>query len=777
MPPVAVVDVDDASLLLCLPSELLPGMVEASASPLRTYIQLLSLCRATRTAIRGAPREMSFFRDEDDPLIGEVTIPTPDALAALVGPCKSLVQLTLPCGDVLPLRRRGEEAACAPWVSEAFGDHGQLAVLNVPSASAARVFMATLAGIVGHLPGLEQLHLGGPDEFIIMTRRIPLDPEDDVFWTDSLHTSFHALLVALGRSCPRLRVLHHTLPLSHVPTDALLPIAGVLTDLHAPMSGNRDVPIDASFIARLTSMQHLTLGWCSYDSLRPIASRLTQLRLLGSNTSESLADVGLCQLETLQLSLRCGPSAEATFARLIGANRNTLRTVILGACDTPGTEAAHVSRLLDPLNCLPHLTDLTVIMVGAGLTEPSQEAVFARLLTPGLAPKSSPPETNCLIPLVRIAGQRLRTLCLDVHNLRLQETTLELTLLGGARPARTRRLRSIEGLPGLRGLSRTPCHLRATSMPHLARVRGVRSQDRLSSPFLLQLLDLAPRLCDLSPRVGTIKTPAILRRLFASDSLTRLSLSVSATAMSRHLSAQIPVHGRTLQLPAQLERLEVQVLCLRSDMELVVDAPGLRSLSLEVPSNNTGVWVTLRCPALVALKLEASTLVGLGLADAGGPAPPLIHLKLAIPPFCTISKDESLMEDPAGVLELLGSRLRRVCLQGTFSAWPRLAAALGRLPRLAELRLERLTSPCDLVLACPILKRLVLDETRFRSMVFDCPLLEMLSVSGEEALERLDPAEGHVPPNLHLSTELWTGRSLTARFPWLRRVPHVEHHW
>ncbi|KAJ4457504.1 hypothetical protein PAPYR_6980 [Paratrimastix pyriformis] len=818
LPPVAAVAVDDTPLLLRLPSELLPGIVEASASPLRTYIQLLSLCRVTRTATRGTPRELSFFCDDDaDPLIDEVMVPTPDALAALVGPCKTLAKLTLPCGDVLPLWRRGKEAACAPWVSEAFSGHGQLTVLTAPSASAARVFMATLPGIVGHLPGLEQLHLGGPDKSTVTTRHIPLGPEDSVFWADSLRKSFRSLMAALGRSCPRLRVLHHTMPCDDVPPNALLPIAGVITDLHAPMGGNSGVSSKSFIAACLTSMRHLTLGWCSRHFLRPIASRLTQLRLLGSDLSkrrwrheisESLADVGLCRLETLQLPLRCGPSAGATFARLIGANRKTLRTVILSViCDTPGTEAA-LWMLLDPLNGLPHLTDLTVILDGDGLTAPSHDEVVFACLTPGLLDRlehlaihlQHPWKAHCpmMIPLVRIASRRLRTLCLDVHNLPLQETTVELTCPrleelalpehGGFDPCLGKlvldcpQLRSIEGFPGRSWFSGAdaPCQHQATPMPHLVRVHKVRSGCSLATPLLSQLLDTAPRLRDLSGPSPGLHEGALLTRLLASGSLVRLSLSFSASLLPRHHAPQA-ADGRTLRLPAQLERLEVPCFFGIDGMELVVDAPGLRSLSLTAASSLTRTRVALRCPALGALKLGAARLVSLGLADPRGPVPPLIHLTLAIqlwgvPPVGEV-KDESFMEDAAGPVELLGSRLRRICLKGTFPAWPQLAAALGRLPRLAELRLEDITSPGDLVLACPALKRLVLDVTRFRSVVFDCPLLEVLTVT-RDSLELLEPAGGRVPPNLHLPTDfLYSDRSLRARFPWLKWVPPAERPW
>ncbi|KAJ4459805.1 hypothetical protein PAPYR_4202 [Paratrimastix pyriformis] len=130
------------------------------------------------------------------------------------------------------------------------------------------------------------------------------------------------------------------------------------------------------------------------------------------------------------------------------------------------------------------------------------------------------------------------------------------------------------------------------------------------------------------------------------------------------------------------------------------------------------------------------------------------------------TEDEPFMEDVAGTLELLGARLRCLCLRGTFPAWPQLAAALGRLPRLAELALYLLTAPGDLVLACPALQRLTLSANRFRSVVFDCPRLELLVIGIIlRRLERFEPAGGHPPPNLCVRMQ----PHLAERFPWLQQ--------
>ncbi|KAJ4459236.1 hypothetical protein PAPYR_4769 [Paratrimastix pyriformis] len=417
--------VDGPLLLLRLPPELLSVVVDASASPLRTYLRLLSLCRATRTAVRGTPRELSFiFGGDDDELVPEGVFPTPDALAALVGPCKGLVELTLPA-EIDPSICHREEVIGAPWVSEAFTGHDHLAVLKVPAAA---VLMPTLPNIVGCLPGLEELHLGGPD----LSRHTWWHQKDAM--AAYLHRGFCSFLGALSRSCPRLRALHHTMQLPGLTADDLLPIAGQLTDLQVP--DMKSSQLSAHFLESLTSVQRLTLGWCPDTLLHSVvASRLTQLRLRLSDTSPGLAGVaGLCRLETLQVSLWCNPSTAATFGRLLDANMNTLRTVLLAAdCDGRAEGPIQASMLLDPLSRLPHLTALTVTMNGVRGGAPPSPGVVIACLTPGLLDRLEHLTVDLggdhdisTISTIRVAGRRPRTLHLAVHHIPLDLIALEL---------------------------------------------------------------------------------------------------------------------------------------------------------------------------------------------------------------------------------------------------------------------------------------------------------------------------------------------------------------
>ncbi|KAJ4459795.1 hypothetical protein PAPYR_4192 [Paratrimastix pyriformis] len=173
-----------------LPPELLQVIVEVSPCPLDTYLQLLrSLSHAIRQSIRGTLRELSFPEH----------ILTTDALAALVGPCKSLRKLSFP-EEWMHTSRGGARS----WVDEAFGGHSQLAFLShLPSLPDPEV-----EGILSHLSGLAELTVS---PHLLMSTR---------------------LLAALARSCPSLQVLRCTSSSygrdAHPDFAVLRPLSGVL---------------------------------------------------------------------------------------------------------------------------------------------------------------------------------------------------------------------------------------------------------------------------------------------------------------------------------------------------------------------------------------------------------------------------------------------------------------------------------------------------------------------------------------------------------------------
>ncbi|KAJ4459294.1 hypothetical protein PAPYR_4845 [Paratrimastix pyriformis] len=760
------------SPLLRLPLDLLPVLVQTSDSPLRTYAQLLSLCHATRTAIRGTPRELSFFSDDDgineDPLIRQVTTPTPDALAALVGPCLSLVKLTLDV-ETLPPGWCGcvPEAAPARWVTAAFAGHDRLAVLEVTTPCAA--ILPDLPHIVGHLHGLE--------EFRLRMKKPIYDWEGWIQYGGPL-------LASLGQSCPRLQLLHlDGVPrcLAGADLQCLAPIAGTLKDVHLPVWSGTPAAQCEAFLGSLTSVQKLSLSGLPVAWLRVIAPQLTQFCFDGP-WDESPGDIaGLCRLARLELSeLRLGcPSEVAVAARLLRANAATLRSVDLAVNLLSATglfEPNPWPQLADLVDCLPPETALALTLRDA--------SVAALFVDPPVGLLDRLEQLTVHIEqgsywkggTIRIASRRLRTLrfvelpkkdrptqwsrlTMELACPRLE--TLALPEVGG----------TLEELhmdcPQLRSITGLPCHGRPGpwawgAMPHLVRLLGI-ADNSIAHLDLPRLLEGSPRLREVPP-LGSF-VPGVFTRLLESCSLTRLSVDISVTALPilGHRTRSRAGDLRALRLPAQLERLEAKFHFNGWDTDdsppdLLMEGAGLRSLTVQHGSRLAGL--TICCPALVALDVPLSDMASLTLVGR----PSLLSLTVAA------------FRQPGAVASLpkmiaASTRLRRVALFGweLAACWPRLAAALGRLPQLAVLHLANLSlGIADLALACPALRRLT-TGLKLRSLVLDCPLLELLHLGGFEHrdLVRFEMA-GPVPPNL----ELVTGdvAELATRFPWVRQI-------
>ncbi|KAJ4457457.1 hypothetical protein PAPYR_7044 [Paratrimastix pyriformis] len=789
-------------LPLRLPPDLLPILVELSDAPLQTYTRLLGLCHATRTAVRGAPRELAFFSDDgggpddgegEDPLIGQVTTPTADALAALVGPCKGLVKLTLDL-ETLP-GHWGRDAAA--WVDEAFAGHSRLAVLEVTPSSHATI-MSAVTRIVGHLDGLEEI-------------RLLLRAESRA--SDSWEPFAGPLLAALGRSCPRLRLLHMDLR-AYFPGAALqglAPIAGTLEDVQVPLriteyawKAEERVNNEAgvAFLRSLASAQKLSLSQCPADLLGPLAPHLTHLGV-SSYWTRAPAVEGLCRLERLELPNLCVDDTDGmALARLLTANTATLRTVSLGLCVRNDTGLKPLHRLAGLLDGLPHLTGLTLILEQV----PSRAAVFGALPT-GLLDRLEQLtlDLGCQPPCgethdaIRLASRGLRTLRLDIRVRdwrsylpdapilelacpRLEALTLPKSIGSAVEELvlKCPMLRSIDGLPAR-------CRSRWAAMPHLVRVRWrclwgshEDAPQWCSLDGLPQLLEGSPRLRRL-PRLRQFSAqPAALAQLLEARSLTRLSLDdLSPNALPSLRDCTRSGDLRALRLPAQLERLEVTFAgfgWMDSDTSpvLLVEAAGLRTLTVRLELRGDILphrpALSIRCPALVALDADLSLLRSFALT---GTHPPLLNLALSAtqsPP------SESATAGLSECLLAAAATLRRVSLRGTgFSEWPRLAAALGRLPQLAVLQLADLSADEEVALACPHLRRLRLrGAIKSRFLLLDCPLLEtiLFSQTGLAAVERFELA-GPVPPHLRLQCPAWEFDELAKRFPWLRQLPRT----
>ncbi|KAJ4454681.1 hypothetical protein PAPYR_10541 [Paratrimastix pyriformis] len=701
-------------------------IVAASPIPLHTYLSLLSLSHSIRTALRGTLREISFVLDES---VGMVSLAA-DALAAIVGPCKDLGKLTLPerqpkMHALLPLVGCGlTEAACRPWVDEAFAGHSRLAVLHIPSAEP---LWPAIRLILAHLPGLVELHClhGRP----ICQR----------------------FLEALASSCPGLQTLHistrHSAEEPEVDFTALAPLGGTLKELRLPsftwQPGEETL---AKLAAGLAALERLELYAGQERNLlghipTATAGRLTCLTI--STRTYGLGGIDperFCRLETVNLSVE----SAALAGRLLTASQATLRSVTLTVDDPP-------QPVFDALGVLGGLRSLDLCLRG-----PTDDQTLAAL-PPGLLGRLEQltlrgPE--CTGP-VRLASSSLRALHLGVRGSELalacpalEELTLASLNFGGHYESLVMdcpRLRSIMGLAVVRDLSRV-----VGPMSDLVRADGSDGHDchwADDPAWLPELLALAPRLQVLSGLCLTRPGDLGLLWSAAAAALTSLRVEVEETAMPTGCPP-------ALRLPARLELLEFIFWGEPAELCLCVEAPGLRSLRMlsrpTAPVGPTKLRMTLNCPALEALDLEVACLAGVRLAK--GTAPPLRSLR--------VDTRAATQLEAASLLDILtrhGDRLRQVFLRemGPLcrAAWPQLAVALGRLPRLASLEIPEDIAP-QVALACPPLRQLYLLEppTSFRpggapgrppaslrSLVLDCPLLEELQAPfSDGTLERFE---------------------------------------
>ncbi|KAJ4455547.1 hypothetical protein PAPYR_9491 [Paratrimastix pyriformis] len=155
-PPPVRPSIDILHLLEGLPAELLGILCAASEDPLRTYLTLIGLSHRLRAALRGTPTELAFMGDPDRRMEVIALIPTTDALAAIVGPCRGLRRLALQ----IPLYefRTPESVEPPARLDEAFAGHDQLATLELPVAGPFQ-FQQLVPRILGHLPALRSLHV------------------------------------------------------------------------------------------------------------------------------------------------------------------------------------------------------------------------------------------------------------------------------------------------------------------------------------------------------------------------------------------------------------------------------------------------------------------------------------------------------------------------------------------------------------------------------------------------------------------------------------------
>ncbi|KAJ4458359.1 hypothetical protein PAPYR_5908 [Paratrimastix pyriformis] len=796
-------------------------IMHAVQSPLLTYIQLLSLSHEIRSIVRGTLLEMSFGNDLP-PL-------TADALAALVGPCKNLQKLALPQGysfdfeQSMSLFECGRtEAEAAPWVDEAFAGHIHLTSLEIPTP---HVLLHALPRILSHLPGLEELRL-----FSVP----PTDPEAVRCNPDpSIPAADLAALLAALRSCPRLRALHlgeHEEPTEPVIKQepkkkakkgkkgkkgkkaataeelppppprgfaGLLPLlAGSLQELDLPKA--KVTPGLAALLGGLTRLERLTL--CDTPEpavLQALAARLTRLTLTGYST-----DV---------------PPFDAAFGRL---EHLTVTSGKLAARPPPGLRSFTGQADLEILARLPHLVHLN-------LHARIDLAALPQTLLDRLESLTLSTRCECTRP-VRLASRSLRELvmgegqgshvCLGPEaTLTLACPALEVVTLPDSTQQQPPyalvldcpRLRQIIGM-NVRSLQIL------TPMPDLEQVACL-TMYPFSEPAWVDSADWLPVLLAGSPRLWrlsalVITRPAALERLWREGrALTHLDLRLDLTQFSSQPTLRIPAQiqslGLRLAFKAPPRGLPPYMMPLfgGGDVFLQIEAPGLRTLALtERPVDfhigggqfqldmmaicmgmtNPRLSLTLRCPALTELRFSRPwrswTFGHLdALRIAGGSDAPLPLRTLLVGGGCFSMPADLLLQ----LLDIHGANLRRVHLtvlsEECQAAWPTLARALGRLPRLASLEFDSHPG-AEVELSCPHLRQLAFccndstwdcgknHEITLTSMVLDCPLLEELQGPFGESLETFELA-GEAP---HLRRIEGVGGEWVDRLA--ERFPHAQ---
>ncbi|KAJ4457622.1 hypothetical protein PAPYR_6872 [Paratrimastix pyriformis] len=705
-------DDDDelAVLFLRLPTELLLTVVEASSAPLRTYLSLMSLSHAIRMAIRGAPQELFFgaipdrYRIEFFVDVESIPILTADALAAIVGPCKGLVKLTLPkslvgCG-LTP-------AACAPWVEEAFAGHSRLAVLHIPWAGP---LLAAIVPLLRNLPGLMELHC-----------------RNGVPCTGFLET--------LGRFCPKLqRLAITTRSRPKLDFSGLKPVAGTLKELSLSSSSMINQTLEG-LLVNLTTLERFEVSAeksLSFASLRPIATRLTHLDIATPFPGFDQVTAGLfCRLESLTANdYSPDNDADPVIARMLTTSRATLRSVSLFSYGSEHTYRGILTALsgLSRLSCL----SLDLCPLDGGI-----EAILAALPLGMFAQLEHLELSGFCEKPISITSSSLRTLALDCAALlTLTCPALEELNLKGSQDDH---FPVILDCPRLRSLETYIADVDpqiSTVMPHLVRVWSAPLNPRRAEgedpTWLPRLLAWSPWLCEFGGAVR-ISQPATLDRLWAMNSLKRLEVQLDVETLP---------NPAVLRLPAQLENLNLGIHLSggSSPFTLTVESAGLRSLKLynnksDPATSPTSLCLTLSCPALVALDLA----IGRPVAFSGpaGTALALQNLRLD----CTGLDALSLL----AILTQQGAHLCSLALSTfpeTFrAAWPLLTESFGRLPRLASLEVAGKLPAPEVVLACPSLRRLRLSSSSsscgdLRSLVLDCPLLEELEAPFCETLTR-----------------------------------------
>ncbi|KAJ4458683.1 hypothetical protein PAPYR_5442 [Paratrimastix pyriformis] len=692
--------------LFALPADLFACIAEASEHSILTYVQLLSLSHKIRMGVHGTPRELSFC----DPFGADeaVDLPTADALAALIGPCKGLSKLSFT--DGLYFYGCGcTEAACSGWVDEAFGGHDRLTALEYLPTT----FEPAIERILNHLPGLLKLRLGSECEIS------------------------NPLLSAITRCCPRLAVLRSDWATpSELDVAALAPLAGSLQQFrfsHLPPSAGLD-----ALVGGLSSLGTLHTLYCSPAALEPHVGQLTRLSMNLAGQERDLPGPWLSGLERLTLR---GCTCFSDLAELLGANQPTLRHLKLDF-------APDVSGLAPLLVALAAMTRLTHLEFSCPLYRGAEDiaalpaALLDRLDHLALALVQEFPH-----PL-SITSSRLSSLRLRDMETTVEALSIDCPALVDLRLPETHDDRLMLKCPRLRVLKNVSAWFEGfpAPMPDLERVR-IRFWDPVWLPGLMAG---SPRLRRLDVKLTRAD---LLASVCACESLVDLCMDLDV--------ARLP---SPLVLPARLEYLWVSLRPKTAknsggggeedgddaggededdgednevaECDLQVEAPGLRLFDIDRTSA-AAMRIRLNCPSLTTLGVgvTGSDLTSLELVDARAQL-----CGLVIKGRCAAA---SLL----GLLARHGTRLHTIELSegAVVDDWPRLTAALDGLPRLTRLVLDLDHAPSRVFLTCPQLRLLDVVSAEERKVVLACPLVELVSGCWPSQVELALPAPNLAP--------------------------------
>ncbi|KAJ4461089.1 hypothetical protein PAPYR_2534 [Paratrimastix pyriformis] len=729
---------------------------EGTPVSLRLYILLIGLSHATRKAIRGTLRQISFAEtdpeDSADGIETEVVLATPtaDALAALVGPCKDLAELSLPTRDPAMWGCGRTEAVYCPWVDEAFAGHTQLAVLHIPYGDAV---LAALPRILGHLSGLVEFRLELSDD-------APLE----------------APLDALVGCCPRLEALHLNLRMRGFQSCEFDPtlltrsphFCGRLKQL--TISGA--LRNDAVFLQSFTNLERLHLG--TTPTLAPVAPHLTHLTLNGGyQDGRALLDLGLTRLESLTL---CDGASCTDMARLLTANRTTIRSLSV-------RPSGPVGSLFQVLATCSVLTDLDLVIRASAPGEVNltdlPPSLLNQLRTLRLGVLTTPLEAY-LNP-IDIASASLQKLNLDMiyrglgTSVVLTCPALEMLTLPSPIDSATilnyplfLHCPRLQRILNLGEQSLTDCQ----PMPLLDQV-GYHWQCR-KCPSLDALRALSPRLswvsgahladpqelvelCQMMPALASLQvilSPFRLAIPGDDSQLTRVELRLPAHVEHLDLTLattnDVDGAGADVDVDADFDAdvdadadadADAEKPVGEEPFDMSVGSSGLRDFSFCGSGCVCVNSLDLCCPALVDLQLSSLptlTAFNLDTAPVGPGTDGSSRLRSLYIDDCHALEAAPLM----ACLGQHGDRLSDLFIVSTpvpcCEAWSQLTATLSALPRLTRLELSGHPADLNLTLTCPALRIFNDYGTTPRSLVLDCPLLEEQRVLLDTNAERFE---------------------------------------